>query len=96
MPRIIRECVQVVEPLPGNHTKVLVESDKESAVSETHWNIPTDAIPVHLRPTGSRFVVVLEEPSGLPASTVAQLQGSWKLTIVELPTTEGRGKREDA
>jgi hypothetical protein len=55
---IVRETVCVMFHLNG-YTKVLVERTKGVGLADGGivWEIPTEIIPFHLRPIGSRFIV---------------------------------------
>jgi hypothetical protein len=46
--------------LPGGYSRVQLElgGGVGLAGGDTHWDIPTDSIPLHLRKLGSRFWVV--------------------------------------
>ncbi|HXG67146.1 MAG TPA: hypothetical protein VNO70_18735 [Blastocatellia bacterium] len=54
-----REPVRVLMHLNGGHTKVLLERTSGLGLADggIEWDIPTDAIPLHLRKIGSRFIV---------------------------------------
>lgn len=57
----LRETVRVVMHLPGGYTKVTLEKfeGKGLADGSIGWDIPTEAIPPHLRAIGSRFFATM-------------------------------------
>ena len=64
---IVREPAQVIMHLPENWTRVLFVRTYGEGLADggIYWDIPTEAIPVELRPIGSRFVVTARvEKSG--------------------------------
>ncbi len=56
---VICEPAQVIMHLPENWTKVLLVRTYGLGLADggAYWDIPTEAIPPHLRSIGSRFVI---------------------------------------
>ena len=71
MPYTLREKVRVMMHLPEGYTKVLVERTLGVGMANggVYWDIPTSAIPPHLRQMGSRFLL---ETAGLSGKLEAE------------------------
>jgi hypothetical protein len=76
-----REPVRVEFHLSGGQTRVVYERVPQHGV-----DIPTSAIPYHLRPLGSRFVLVI--PGNRPADPnevdLDELRAAWAVRVEEL------------
>jgi hypothetical protein len=59
MLRPFREPVRVLFHLGEGYTRVWLERTEGAGMADggVWWDIPTDAIPAHLRPLGSRFLL---------------------------------------
>ena len=84
----LREPVQVMMHLPENWTKVLFVRiyGVGLAGGPVYWDIPTETIPVELRPIGSRFVLTARVESSKLEHGRAALSN--KLSIDKLPDSE--------
>jgi len=60
--RSIQEPVRVLLHVNGGYTKVLFERTEGLGIADGGiiWEIPTHVIPFHLRPLGSRFLLMSE------------------------------------
>jgi hypothetical protein len=56
----IRERARVLMHLNGGMTKISLERTEGLGLANggVTWDVPTNDIPMHLRPIGSRFVIV--------------------------------------
>jgi hypothetical protein len=88
-----RHIAKLEMHLPGGYSRVLVElgSGIGLAGGDAHWDIPTEAIPMHLRKLGSRFIIIQVGLTGrLEAErmTPDQIRGSISYKVLELADTE--------
>ena len=89
MPVESREKVRLTMHLPGGHSRVLIESSVGVGLAggDIYWEIPTEAIPAHLRKLGSRFIVVARfvgskrEAEGMTAD---EIRAANKVSIEEI------------
>ena len=84
-----REKVKLVMHLPGGYSKVLLEStiDVGLASGAIHWDIPTEAIPLHLRGFGCRPLVIASYVSGKSEAeemTAEQIRGADRVYVQEI------------
>jgi hypothetical protein len=62
MPIVLRKKVKVTMHLPAGYTRVLF--DDSVSVGGISVDIPTDAIPFHLRGIGSEFIMIATTLTG--------------------------------
>jgi hypothetical protein len=82
--RPLREPVRVLFHLNGL-TQVLLERIEGVGLADRFtWDIPTEAIPPHLRAIGSRFVVAAESVTPEAHDTVDELRAARSIRVEEL------------
>jgi hypothetical protein len=81
-----REPVCLLMHLNEGYTKVLLERTEGSGMADGGivWDIPTHAIPLHLRRIGARFVVVTESIWPEEKDTAEELRSAIHVTVEEL------------
>jgi hypothetical protein len=77
--RPMRESVRVEFHLSGGYTRVVYER-----VQDCRVEIPTAAIPDHLRPIGSRFIVVFAGVTPDEDDTIDELRVASQIRVEEL------------
>ena len=89
--RPVREPARVLMHLNGGYTKISLERTEGLGMANggIEWDIPTRLIPPHLRPIGSRFLIVTNVVSAVePSDTADELRAVCdSYTIEELDET---------
>jgi len=86
----LREPVRVLMHLNGGYTKVFLERTEGCGMANggIEWDIPTRVIPLHLRPIGSRFLVLTNSVWPESTDTVEELRAVVAaITVEELGET---------
>jgi hypothetical protein len=89
MPVEHREKVKLTMHLPSGYSRVLLESTVGVGLAGggIHWDIPTEAIPLHLRRLGSRFIVFATSVSGKREAdqmTADEIRAANKVSVHEI------------
>ena len=83
--RPFREPVHILFHMSGGHTKVLLERTGGLGLADggTHWDIPTEMIPLHLRGIGARFLLVGQFITPEDHDTAADVRAALRFLRVE-------------
>ena len=81
--RPMREPVRVEFHLSGGYTRVIYERASSSI------DIPTAAIPHHLRPIGSRFLIAFQGIAPESHDTIDELRAACVVSVEELDAAGG-------
>lgn len=85
----LREPVRLIMHLNEGYTQVLLERTEGLGMANGGivWDIPTEAIPIHLRGLGSRFVVVTEAIRPEARDTASELRNAIFFRVETLEAT---------
>lgn len=85
---VSREPVRVTMHLNEGYTKVVLERTVGLGMADggIEWDIPTEIIPPHLRPIGSRFILVSADREPQEDDYANRVQRNLSLEVEEIDT----------